>query len=128
MNPYHRPMATTWWLGNRAYFLFMVRELTSVFIAVYLMLLLLMLHKLAVGREAYQAYLRLLATPGLLAFHIVALAAAVFHTVTWFNLTPMVMGVRFGETRVPPKIVAGVSYAAWIVVSIAVMLIVSWGK
>lgn len=125
MSPYHRSMPPTWWLSNRAYGLFMVRELTSVFIAAYLILFLLMLHKLAVGREAYEAYLRLLATPGMLAFHLLALAAALFHAITWFNLTPMGMAVRgLGGKRVPSVIVAGFSYAAWFVVSIVVASIV----
>ena len=124
MSPYHRSMSPTWWFNNRAYFLFMVRELTSVFIAAYLILFLLMLHKLAVGREAYEAYLRLLATPGMLAFHFLALAAALFHAITWFNLTPMGMAVRLGGKRVPSVIVAGVSYATWLGVSIVVASIV----
>jgi fumarate reductase subunit C len=126
MSPYQRAMAPTWWLSNRAYFLFIVRELTSVFIAAYLVLFLLMLRKLAVGREAYEAYLRFLSTPGMFAFHVLALAAALYHTVTWFNLSPMAMRVRFGEKRVPPAVVVGVNYVAWIVLSLALTAIVLW--
>ena len=126
MSPYHRSMALTWWLSNRAYFLFMLRELTSVFIAAYLMLFLLMLKKLVVGREAYDAYLRFLATPGMLTFHVVALAAALFHSITWFNLAPMAMRLQFGEKRVSPMVVVGVNYVAWIALSLAMTAIVLW--
>lgn len=124
MSPYRRPVAPTWWLSSRAYFLFIVRELTSVFIAVYLVLFLLLLHNIAVGREAYEAYLRFLATPGLLVFHVLALAAALFHTITWFNLLPNIIVVRYGENRVPAIIIAGVNYVAWIAVSIFIAWIV----
>ena len=124
MSPYRRPVSPTWWLGRRAYFLFIVRELTSVFIAAYLMLFLILLRKLAVGREAYEAYLLFLATPGMLAFHVLALAAALFHAVTWFNLLPNIMVVRFGENRVPAIIVAGVNYVAWAAVSLFIAGIV----
>jgi fumarate reductase subunit C len=117
-------MAPTWWLGTRAYFFFMMREVTSVFIAAYLIIFLLMLNKLAVGRDAYEAYLRFLAAPGMIAFHVLVLAAALFHTVTWFHLTPMVMNVRLGERRVPPLIVVGATYTAWIAVSITITSIV----
>lgn len=127
MSPYRRAMPPTWWLRNRAYFLFVVRELTSVPIAVYLILLLLMVRKLAAGREAYEAYLRFLATPGMVAFHLLALAAALFHAVTWINITPKVLVVRVGENRVPPALVAGVNYTAWIVVSILIAWIVVRG-
>ena len=128
MSPYHRPMPPTWWLGNRAYFLFMLRELTSVFIAAYLIIFLLMLHKLSMGREAYEMYLRFLATPAMIAFHVLALSAALFHTITWFNLTPMVMGLRLGERQVPPMIVVGVTYVAWIAASIVMTSIVLWWR
>lgn len=127
MSPYRRAMPPTWWLRNRAYFLFVVRELTSVPIAVYLIVLLVMLNRLAAGREAYEAYLRFLATPGMVAFHLLALAAALFHAVTWINITPKVLVVRVGENRVPPALVAGVNYAAWIVVSILIAWIVVRG-
>jgi fumarate reductase subunit C len=126
MSPYHRSMAPTWWLADRAYLLFMLRELTSVFIAAYLMLFLLMLRKLALGPDAYAAYLRFLATPGMLAFHVLALAAALLHSVTWLNLTPMAMRVQLGEKRVPPALVVGVNYAAWIALSLAIAAIVLW--
>ena len=124
MSPYHRPMARTWWLSTRAYSLFMLRDLTSVFIAAYLVFFLLMLRSIAMGRDAYEAYLRFLATPGMIAFHALTLAAALFHTITWFNFTPMVMGLRFGEKRIPPRIILGVTYAAWIAASIAMTSIV----
>ena len=127
MSAYRRAMPQTWWLRNRAYFLFMVRELTSIPIAIYLILLLLMLRKLAAGRQAYEAYLRFLATPGMVAFHLLALAAALFHAVTWINITPKVLAVRVGENRVPAALVAGVNYAAWIVVSILIAWIVMRG-
>jgi fumarate reductase subunit C len=124
MKPYHRRVAPTWWLSQRTYFFFILRELTSVFIAAYLMLFLLLLHNLSLGREAYEAYLRFLAMPGMLAGHVLALAAALFHMVTWFNLLPNIMVVRYGENRVPAIIVAGVNYVAWIAVSIFIAWIV----
>ncbi len=122
--PYRRPMPATWWLLNRAYFLFMVRELTSVFIAVYLFLLLILLSKLRAGPEAYEGYLRFLAAPGMIVFHVVALAAAIFHTVTWFNILPSVLVVRVGGRRVSGAILAGANYAAWIAISILLSWIV----
>ncbi|HTE02577.1 MAG TPA: fumarate reductase subunit C [bacterium] len=125
--PYHQPMSPTWWLRNRAYFLFMLRELTSVFIAGYAILLLILLYQLNAGRDAYQSYLRFLAAPGMVAFHVIALAAALFHTVTWFNLTPKVLVVRMGGRHVPASVIAGVNYVAWIVISALVAWIVLRG-
>ncbi|MBI3997627.1 MAG: fumarate reductase subunit C [Armatimonadetes bacterium] len=117
MSPYYRPVRFDWWRKRRAYTLFVVRELTSVFIAGYAIVLLLLLRRLAEGREAYEAYLQWLATPGMMAFHIVALAAAVFHSLTWFSLAPRAMAVRIGERRLQPRTILWANYAAWAVVS-----------
>jgi len=123
MSPFHRPPQFNWWVGNRAYTLFVVRELTSVFIAAYAVLVLLLLCNLVAGRDAYAAYLRWLATPGMVAFHLVALAAALYHSITWFALSPKAMVVRLGERRVPPRVVISANYAAWLVVSAVVTAI-----
>jgi fumarate reductase subunit C len=46
----------------------------------------------------------------------------VFHSITWFNLTPSAMPVRLGGKRLPAFLVAAPSYVAWAVVS----AIVAW--
>ena len=123
--PYHRPIsASTWWLGKRNYVLFMLRELTSVFIAVFLVVFLVQLAELAQGPEAYAAAAAWLASPGWIVFHLLVLAAALYHSITWFNLTPQVIIVRRGEERVPPVVIAGSHYLAWLVVSVVILLIV----
>ncbi len=124
MSPYQRPVRFTWWLGNRAYTLFVVRELTSIFIAAYAVLILLLLRSLSAGREAYVAYLALLTAPGMVIFHLVALAAAVFHAVTWFDLAPKGIAVRVGDHALPGRIIVAANYAAWIVVSVVIAWIV----
>ena len=123
--PYHRPIsASTWWLAKRNYVLFMLRELTSVFIGVFLVVFLVQLTELAQGAEAYAAAAARLASPGWIVFHLLALAAALYHSITWFNLTPQVIIVRRGEERVPPVVIAGAHYLAWLVVSVVIVLIV----
>jgi len=122
--PYYRPMPGTWWLTNRAYFLFMVRELTSVFIAIYLVLLLILINRIAAGPDAYRAYVTLLASPGMLAFHLIALAGALYHSITWFSLAPRGLAVRLGERRVPDAIIAGSNFAAWVVATLVIAWIV----
>ncbi len=120
MRTYYRPTNFDWWLTNRAYFLFVLRELTSVFIAGYLVFFLLLLQRLDVGPQAYEGYLRFLATPGMVFFHLVALAAALYHSITWFRLAPMAIPLRLCGRRVPGAAIVGAGYAAWFVVSLIV--------
>src|SRR5215510_10562686 len=122
--PYRRPISPTWWLNKRNYLLFMLRELTSVFIAAYLVLFLVQLARLAQGAEAYTAFLQRLASPGWIVFHVLAPVAALYHSITWFNLLPQIMVVRRGEERVPPVFIASSNYVAWLAISVVIAWIV----
>lgn len=120
MKTYVRPMPATWWLRRGSYVFFMLRELTSVFIAAYLVLFLVMIHRFYQGQAAYESFLESLKSPLAIIFHVVALAFALFHTCTWFNLTPKALVVRLGEERVPPAAIIVPNYLAWIVISVIV--------
>ena len=118
---YYPKLPTTWWLRNTNYFLFMLRELSSVFIMVFLVLFLVELYRLSQGPKAYGAYLETLRAPGWIVFHVVALAFALYHSVTWFKLSGVVQVVRMGERQVPPSLVTAASFALWAVVSIVLL-------
>ena len=122
--PYRRPMSPTWWLNKRNYLLFMLRELTVIFIAAFLVLYFVQLARLAQGAEAYAAFLKQRSSFGWILFHILALIAALYHSITWFNLLPQVMVVRRGEERIPPVFIAGSNYVAWLAISVVIAWIV----
>ena len=114
---YHRRPQFAWWWGRRGYTLFVVRELTSVFIGAYAVLLIVLVRRLGQGPDAYRAYVEWLSSPGMLLFHLVALAAAIYHSVTWFALSPKAMAVRLGGRRIPDRAVVGANVAAWLIIS-----------
>jgi fumarate reductase subunit C len=116
-----------WWLQKPSYALFVLRELTSVFVAVFAGVLLWQLQALAQGPEAYARFLDRLRTPPALALHAVALVFVLYHTVTWFHLSPRAMVLRLRGRRVPDPLIVGASYAAWLVLSAAVGLILVRG-
>ena len=122
MKPYMRPMPATWWLKRSPYFLFMLRELTAVFVGAYVVIFLVIIRRLNEGRAAYEAFLASLKSPLAILFHVVALAFALFHTITWFHLTPKAMAVRIGEERVNPTMIIAPNYVAWAAVS----AIIAW--
>ena len=123
--PYHRPMPFWWWLQKRVYFNFILRELTCVFVGVFAVLTLLQIQALANGPDAYAEFINRLRTPGLILFNSVGLAALLLHGVTWFKAVPTTITVRFGETRVPDHVIAGLHYVGWMVVS-AVVAWILW--
>ena len=116
---YIRPMPANWWLTKRTYLLFMIRELTSVFVAAYAVFLLV----LAMRRNDPEAFASLLSNPLLIALQVICLPMVVFHTITWLNLTPKVLVVWRGEDRVNPLLIAGAHYVAWAIISIVILSI-----
>jgi fumarate reductase subunit C len=126
--PYVRPYPKLWWLERRSYFLFLVRELTSAFVAAYCLFLVYALYQLGQGPAEYVALLETLRSPLSVVLHLIVLAFALYHTITWFNLTPKILVVPMGEDEeVPPVYVAGAVYAGWIVVSAVILWLVLRG-
>jgi fumarate reductase subunit C len=91
---YRQPVSRLWWLKKRTYFLFVMRELSSIFVAWFAVFLMMMVFAIGRGEAAYQNFLNWAASPVVVVVNIVALAFAVLHTVTWFALTPQAMVVR----------------------------------
>jgi fumarate reductase subunit C len=107
-----------WWLSRRTYTLFILRELSSVFVAWFVTYLLLLVNAVAGGPAEYQRFLDLSASPWLVLLNVVALAFIGYHAVTFVNLTPQAMVVRLRGRRLPPRLLAGSIYLAWLVVSV----------
>ncbi|HJM88913.1 MAG TPA: fumarate reductase subunit C [Dehalococcoidia bacterium] len=120
-NPLPRRHSNSWWLRRPSYFIFMMREWSAVFVAIYAVLLLILTSKVLEGEAAYQSFVDdVLAAPAMIAFHAVALAFALLHTITWFMAVPKGLPLRRGEDLVPPMLIVGGAYASWIGVSIIV--------
>jgi len=106
-----------WWLGERHYFKFIVRELSSVFVAIFVIETLLLINALRTGPDAYAQFLQLMQNPLVIVLNIVSLFFVVFHTITWFNLAPSATPVRMGGKRLPDAMIAGPAYLAWVAIS-----------
>jgi fumarate reductase subunit C len=114
---YRRPMSTWWWLRKRTYFLFVMRELSSIFVAWLVLYLLLFVRALFQGEDAYRAFLDRASSPAMLVLNVVAFAFLLLHTVTWFGVTPQAMDLRVRGQKVPKGAVIGAQYVALVVVS-----------
>lgn len=120
---YRRRVSVWWWLQNRSYTTFVLRELTSVSVAFFAVLSLWQLRTLVQGPEAYAHFLARLRTPLFLVLNSMAFLFVLFHTVTWFNLAPKAIVVRLQGRRVPDWVVAGLNYLACVLLSGAVVWI-----
>lgn len=113
-------MSTYWWLSRWAYVKFILRELSSIFVAWFVVYLLLLIRAVSQGDAAYRGFLDWSAKPLVMAVNAVTLAFVVLHAVTWFNLAPQAMIVHVRGKRVPGALIAASNYAAWVVASAVV--------
>lgn len=123
--PYIRELPkTSWFFRQPRYMRYMAREVTCIFIGAYALLLVVALARLAESEAAFNAFVQALSSPLGVLFNLAALVAAVYHSMSWFNVTPQAMPIQRGEEFVPGKMIVGAHYAAWAVVSVIVLI---WG-
>ena len=125
---WHRTrMSTYWWLSSGAYLRFILRELSSLFIAYFIAVTLAQIYALSRGADAYDRWQTWMATPLALTLNALALFFVVFHAVTWFNLAPKAMVVRVGGRPVPGAAIAASNYLAWLVATAVVAWVLLGG-
>ncbi len=124
---WYRPRMSTYWWLRWPYRAFILREVSSVFVAWFVVYLLLLIRAVIQGDESYQQFLSWSASGGILLLNIITLLFVVFHTVTWFNLAPRAMAVRLRGKRVPGVLISGSHYAAWALVSALLAWIILGG-
>lgn len=117
-----RHVSTYWWLRKWSYFAFILREISSLFVAWSVVYLLLLVYAAGQGATEYSLFLDWSRQPWVLLVNVCSLLLVVFHAITWFNLAPQAMVVRVGHKHVPGSLIALSNYAAWVVVS----AIVAW--
>ena len=122
--PYVREVSRyRWFMRNPRYLRYMAREVTCVFIALHALVLLVALKRLSEGREAWETFLDNLTAPAGVQMQLVILAFAVYHSTSWFNVTPKAMPVQIGEKFLPGAVIVGAHYAGWLVVSLVVLFL-----
>jgi len=125
--PYRPRTDLFWWVHRRSYVLFVLRELSCVFVAWFVVYLLLLVDAVHNGSGSYRQFLEWSGSPWMLVLNVVALAFVLLHAITWFNLAPKAMVIRARGRPVPPRSVAAAHFAAWALASAVVAWIVLGG-
>jgi fumarate reductase subunit C len=97
---YRQPVSRLWWTKKWTYFLFMMRELTCVFVAWSVVFLMMLVYATGRGEASYRQFLDWASSPVVVVVNVVTLAFLALHTVTWFALTPQAAVVRAGGRQV----------------------------
>jgi len=114
---YRKRVSTYWWLQRWEYLRFVLREISSVFVAYFVVLMIAQIYAVSRGPQAYAVYQELLKNPLVIVINVISFFFVVFHSITWFNLSARAMVVRVGGKRVPGFMISGPNFAAWLVIS-----------
>ena len=118
------PSKTGWWLKQPRYVRYMMREMSAAFIGIYALVLIAGLFRLSQGEGAYTEFLA--TAEGLvgLTFAVVAMVFAIYHTYSWFQVTPKAMPLMIGGKRIPGVFIVAAHWLGFVVVSVALWLLV----
>jgi len=123
---YRAPLSNTWWLRNRRYTRFMVREFTAVPITLWLLSFLYGISRTPASAGSGGA--TWFTSPAYIAFSVVCLVFAVYHSVTWLGISGLTLCVPLGERDLSPGLVTAANFVLWGVASVAVgaALVLLW--
>jgi fumarate reductase subunit C len=121
---YRKHINIFWWANRWIHIKFIARELTSVCVAGYVIVLLFFVRSVLAGPEAFEKFSSLMPSPLVMVLHVFVLGGLLFHSITWFNLAPKAMVIKLGEKNLPGIVIALLNYAGWVVVSLALVWLI----
>jgi fumarate reductase subunit C len=111
---YRRPLGGGWFLRRPSYFLYMVRELTVVFMTAWLIWFL-----YEVWLLKQNAFVTLTGNYGVLVFSVICLLFTLYHAVTFLNLSGLILRVPVGDRYVPAAAVKALAFGGLLFVTAA---------
>ena len=107
-------MPTVWWTRNRRYFLYVVREFTSVPLAIWLLWLLYAIWR---GQRFSTAFA---------IFSIVCLPFALYHSWTFLSLAGTILHAKVLDRPIPSRLIVLSQFAIWAGASVVIGFLLIW--
>ncbi len=119
---FRRRVPAYWWLKKGHYFWYMVREFTSLPIALWLVWFLVEIQRVHNGAGGYHAHMSL----GFVVFSVLVLPFALYHSVTFLQLFGVVTRIPIGEREIPSRVISGALYGAWLAATALIGFLLVW--
>ena len=113
---YKPQMRRGWWLRQRHYFLYMVREFTAVPMALWLLWLLYEIQRASNGPKGYYPP----SSAAFIAFSVIVLGFALYHSYTFLSLAGVIINLKLVGKPVSPRVIVISMFAAWLVASVVI--------
>ena len=125
--PYHRPMSRTWYLKHAWYRNYMIREMSSLFIGLWTLNLLVGLGCLIKSQPSWEGWVNSQSNSLMIGFSFITLLLALYHSWTWFHAAPKAMHLQVGDKKVSAQLITQAHLGGMILVSIVVLIAAMWG-
>lgn len=116
------PNRYSWWLRQGRYVRYMMRELSSLFIGLFSIMMVWGLYRFSQGEAAFTAFTELLWSNSTIVLSVLIFLFAVYHSYTWFSVTPKAMPLKMGGKRIAAGVIVGAHLLLWLLCSVLV-----WG-
>ena len=124
---YVRPMTATWWQKLDFYKAYMLREATSIFAVWFCIVLLygcLLYTSPSLPGLGIIDFIGFLRNPIVVFLNIITLIATLYHTATYFVMTPKVMNIIVKNERLPHHLLRNALWAVTAVISVIALILV----
>lgn len=123
--PYIRHVPkNSWYLSHIRYQRYIAREITCLFIGAYSVIFTVGLWRLSESREAFNLFMHTLQNPTAIVFHCLAFVFSLYHSATWFNVTPQAMPIMRGDDFISGSIIVRIHYIAWAIISLVILVVI----
>lgn len=124
--PYVRPMAG-WWKRDPFFVRYMAREVTSVAVLIYAIILTVGVVRLSQGEAAWNGWLAALQSLPSILLHLVLLVSFLIHVQSWFEIMPKTMApIMVGGEKLAASTIRRGGYIVTTVVTVVVFLLARW--
>ena len=113
---YNWVMPRGWWTRRWHYFWYMVREFTSLPLALWLLWLLVEIRRAQDGPARYYPHSSL----GFVIFSVIVLLFAMYHSYTFLNLAGTVLHFNVVDRQVPSRVIVLANFGLWAAVSVVI--------
>ncbi len=115
-------MPAGWWTRKGHYFWYVVREFTSVPLALWLLWLLYDIRQAGVRPVNFHPQ----SSPAFVAFSVVVLLFALYHSVTFLSLAGTILHFKVMDRPVPSRLIVLSQFGMWFVASVVVAFVLVW--
>ena len=120
---YVRPVPSTWWKNLPFYRFYMLREGTALPAVWFSIILICGLFSLKHGPESWEGFVTFLRNPIVVILNLIALAAALLHTKTWFELAPKAANIIVKDEKMGPEPIIKSLWAVTVVATIVILFV-----